>query len=199
MHVHVSVASGGANLLTGGSGPYGLTDGGESTLAGVLARLPALTAIGAPSISSHLRLVPQRWAAPYQCWGLENREAALRLIRGVDEVTASAANAEIKCVDGSANPYLIVGALCEVVVDSVDAGLRLPAEVDVDPATLESKPPRLPETVPAALAALAADERLVEAMGPTLLGAFMAVHQSEYDRLAQRSPEEIAEAVRWRY
>jgi glutamine synthetase len=48
----------------------------------VLERLPALTAISAPSVASHLRLVPQRWAAPYQCWGLENREAALRLVTG---------------------------------------------------------------------------------------------------------------------
>jgi glutamine synthetase len=201
MHLHFSVASGGVNLMAGGPGPHGLTDRGESTVAGVLARMPALSGIGAPSVSSHLRLVPQRWAGPYQCWGLENREASLRLIRGVAGSEASAANAEIKCVDGSANPYLVVGAVCSVIVDSVDAGLRLPPEVDVDPATLEPdhQPPRLPESVPEGLAALAADVGLADALGPTLLGAFAAVHQSEFDRFGQRSPAEIAEAVRWRY
>jgi glutamine synthetase len=201
MHLHVSVASGGANLMAGGPGPHGLTGRGESTVAGLLDRMPALSGIGAPSVSSHLRLVPQRWAAPYQCWGLENREASLRLVRGVAGAEATAANAEIKCVDGSANPYLVIGAVCGVVVDSLDAGLRLPPEIDVDPATLDPalQPPRLPESVPGGLAALAADARLAEALGPTLLGAFTAVHQSEFDRCGQRSAAEIAEAVRWRY
>ncbi len=201
MHLHFSVASDGVNLMTGGCGPYGLTDRGESTVAGVLARMPALSGIGAPSVSSHLRLVPQRWAGPYQCWGLENREASLRLIRGVAGSEAGAANAEIKCVDGSANPYLVVGAVCSVLVDSVDAGLRLPPEVDIDPATIEPdrQPPRLPESVPDGLAALAADVGLSDALGPMLLGAFVAVHQSEFDRCGQRDPAEIAEAVRWRY
>ncbi len=193
MHLHFSVGSGGRTLMSGGSGPHDLTERGESIMAGVLARMPALAGIGAPSISSHLRLVPQRWAGAYQCWGLENREASLRFIEG------AAPNAEIKCVDGSANPYLLVGALCAVATESVDAGLRLPGEVTVDPATLVDQPPRLPESVPAALAALAADEALVNAMGPTLFGAFTAVHQSEWDRSAQLSAAEIAEAVRWRY
>lgn len=201
MHLHFSVASAGANLMVGGSRPHGLTARGESTLAGVLARMPALSGIGAPSVSSHLRLVPQRWAGAYQCWGLENREASLRLIVGVGGITETAANAEIKCIDGSANPYLVVGAVCSVVADSADASLRLPGEVDVDPATLKAdqQPPRLPESVPDGLAALVADVRLAGALGPTLLGAFAAVHQSEFDRSGERGATEIAEAVRWRY
>jgi glutamine synthetase len=170
-------------------------------VAGLLTRSPALAGIGAPSVSSHLRLVPQRWAGAYQCWGLENREAVLRLVRGVDGARERAANAELKCVDGSANPYLIVGAVAAVIADSVDSGLRLPDEVDVDPASrpAEHQPPRLPESVPDGLAALAADEALVQALGPTLFGAFTAVHRSEWERCGQRDPAEIARSVRWRY
>ena len=44
--------------------------------------LPALLAVGAPSVASYLRLIPQRWAAAYCCWGRENREAAVRLVGG---------------------------------------------------------------------------------------------------------------------
>jgi glutamine synthetase len=202
MHLHVGVRDGaGANLFVGGDGPHGLTGRGESIVAGLLARSPALAGIGAPSVSSHLRLVPQRWAGAYQCWGLENREAVLRLVRGVDGARERAANAELKCVDGSANPYLIVGAVAAVIADSVDSGLRLPDEVDVDPASrpAERQPPRLPESVPDGLAALAADEALVQALGPTLFGAFSAVHRSEWERCGQRDPAEIARSVRWRY
>jgi len=67
-HLHLSAWSEQRNLFSGGDGPYGLTGPGEAVLAGLLDRLPALSAIGAPSVASHLRLVPQRWAAPYRCW-----------------------------------------------------------------------------------------------------------------------------------
>jgi glutamine synthetase len=201
MHLHFSAATEEGNLFTGGDGPHGLTAAGESILAGVLSRLPALAGLGAPSVSSHLRLIPQRWAGAYQCWGLENREASLRLVRGVTGNRHTAANAELKCVDGSANPYLVVGAICAVAADAAEAKLNLPIEVAVDPASLPEpeQPPRLPATVPDSLDALTADEGLVEALGPELLDAFRCVHLAEWQAYGKRSAEEIAEAVRWRY
>ncbi|MEK8169185.1 hypothetical protein NKH77_03380 [Streptomyces sp. M19] len=48
----------------------------------MLRELPALLAIGAPSAASYLRLEPSHWAGVFQCWGLENREAAIRFITG---------------------------------------------------------------------------------------------------------------------
>lgn len=63
-HLHLSLWRGGRNLGQGGPGRYGLTGEAESFLAGVLAELPALLALGAPSPASYLRLVPQQWAAP---------------------------------------------------------------------------------------------------------------------------------------
>lgn len=62
-HLHLSAWSGGVNLLAGGDGPHGLTGPAESILAGLLEALPALCAIGAPSVASYLRLVPQHWAS----------------------------------------------------------------------------------------------------------------------------------------
>ena len=81
-HVHLSLWRDGKNLLAGGPGRHGLTGDGEAFAAGILASLPALTAVGAPSVASYLRLVPSHWAGAYQCWGRENREAALRLVTG---------------------------------------------------------------------------------------------------------------------
>ena len=68
-HLHVSVWSGDRNLFSEGNGPYGLTGQGESILAGLLEHLPALCAIGAPSVTSYLRLVPHHWAGPYPVLG----------------------------------------------------------------------------------------------------------------------------------
>jgi glutamine synthetase len=88
-----------------------------------------------------------------------------------------------------------------VAAQSAAAGLRLPAEVTVDPATLppDQQPHRLPDSVPAGIAALSADAGLAEALGPELLDAFRAVHQAEWEQSEGRSADEITQAVRWRY
>jgi glutamine synthetase len=200
-HLHFSPWGGEGNLLAGGPGPHGMTPAGESILAGLLDRLPALVALCAPSVSSYLRLVPQRWAGPYRCWGRENREAALRFVTGVTGRRDTAANAELKCCDGSANPYLTVGAVSVIAAQSVAAGLQLPAEVTVDPAGLpeSEQPDRLPGSVEEAVGHLAADGGLRFALGEELYGAFVAVRRAEAARFAGCTPEEVAAATRWTY
>jgi glutamine synthetase len=200
-HLHVSVWSDGRNLFTGGDGRHGLTGRGESILAGVLDALPALCAVGAPSAGSYLRLVPQRWAGPWQCWGLENREAALRLVTGTAGTEASAANAELKCFDASANPYLVAGAVTAIATATVDEGRHLPEEISVDPATLPTgeQPPRLPRSIAEAIDHFEKDERLRAVMGDALFEAFVAVRRAEAELLAGWTDEEIAGATRWRY
>jgi glutamine synthetase len=200
-HLHLSARERGRPLFAGGDGPYGLTAQGESVLAGLLDRLPALTAISAPSVASYLRLVPQHWAAPYRCWGLENREAALRLVTGTVGERDHAANAELKCVDGSANPYLVVAAVTGIALASTDHGSRLPPEVPGDPALLpeSEQPPRLPRTVGEAVDALRADDILPGLLGEPLLEAFCAVRLAEAELFADSTREQIAEASRWRY
>src|SRR5512140_1957659 len=100
-HLDMRMWCDGRSLMTGGAGPYGLSEEAQAFIAGILDGLPALLAIGAPSVASYLRLVPQRWSAPYRCWGRENREAGVRLVAGSND-----ANVEGKGIDASANPYL---------------------------------------------------------------------------------------------
>lgn len=198
-HLHMSVWSGGTNLFAGGDGPYGLTARGESVLAGLLDHLPALCGVGAPSAASYLRLVPQRWAGAFRCWGRENREAALRLVTGMRGSESTAANAELKCVDASANPYLVAGAVTAVVCAAEGRGARLPPEVTVDPAALPppEQPARLPGSLSDAIAALDHDDVLREAMGETLFDAFLAVRRAEVERFGGKSDEEVVAATRW--
>jgi len=200
-HLHFSVWKDGANLFAGGDRPAGLTEDGESILAGCLARLPALCALGAPSIASYLRLVPHRWAGPYACWGVENREAALRLVPGPVGNRALAANAELKCFDLSANPYLVVGAVTAAAVAALGSGHELPDEVTVDPASLpeHDQPPRLPQSVTEAAAALGADDLLPTVLGEQLLGAVLAVRAAEAALFADADADEVAARTRWVY
>jgi glutamine synthetase len=198
-HLHLSAWADGANLFAGGDGQYGLTPAGESVVASLLDHVPALCAVGAPSVTSYLRLVPQRWAGAFQCWGHENREAALRVVTGTRGSEAFAANAELKCFDASANPYLVAGAVAAVVSSAPSQVSRLAEAIPVDPAALppDERPPRLPTSVEEAVARLEQDDVLREAMGEELLGAFVAVRRAEVKLFAGKSDEEIVAASRW--
>jgi glutamine synthetase len=206
-HVHLSLWREGRNLYSGGDRRHGLTGEGEAFIAGLLSALPALCAIGAPSVASYLRLVPSRWAGSYACWGHETREAAIRLVADASPAqrAAQAANVEVKCFDLAANPYLVAGSLIAAGLAGVAEGAELPPEIHGDPATW---PPgelarlgvsRLPCSLDEATDALAACATLREAMGSVLSDAIIAVRRAEVDLLGGRTPAEVAAATRWIY
>jgi glutamine synthetase len=203
-HLHVSLWREGRNLFSSGEGRYGLTAEAEAFLSAVLADLPALVGVGAPSAASYLRLVPSYWAGAYQCWGRENREAALRLISGAAALPDQDANVEVKCLDASANPYLVAGAVLALGLSGADGGI-LPDEVTADPARLSDddrdrlRVERLPARLEAAIDRLARCPVLASAMGAPLFDAFLAVRRAELTRFALASDAEIVAATRWRY
>jgi glutamine synthetase len=199
-HVHLSVWRDGQNLFAGGPGRHGLTRDGEAFAAGILAELPALSAVGAPSVASYLRLVPSHWAGAFQCWGLENREAALRLVTGSAGEQDTRANVEVKCFDLAANPYLVAGSLIAAGLAGLRDGAMLPAETDGDPAGLAGRAPRrLPQSLPEAAACLEGSTVLRTAMGDPLFDAFLAVRRGEAELFAGASDDEVAAQTRWRW
>ncbi|MEV4440631.1 glutamine synthetase family protein [Streptomyces sp. NPDC049577] len=197
-HLHLSLWRDGRDLCRGGDGPCGMTDECEAFLAGVLRELPALLALGAPSPASRLRLEPSHWAGAFQCWGLENREAALRFVTGAPD-DAGGANAEIKCFDPAANPYLVVGAVTAAGLAGIDAGLRLPAPVAGDPAVTGEKQPRLPTSPAEVLACFEGSALLRAALGDPLFEAIAAVRRAEAAQYEGVAPRDIAAATRGRY
>jgi glutamine synthetase len=204
-HVHFSPWQSGRNLLADGPGPHGMTELGESFLAGVLENLPALMAIGAPSVPSYSRLQPSRWAGAYACWGRENREAAVRFVTGMTGSQQTAANCEVKCFDQSANPYLATGAVIVAGLDGVDRQLKLPPEIHRDPATISAQElgqlgvERLPASLEHSLSALEQSELIRQAMGDMLFDALLAVRRAELESFGQADPEAVLDAHRWRY
>jgi glutamine synthetase len=201
MHVHVSLWRDGQNQMAGGAGPYGLTPIGEGFSAGILSHLPGLLAIGAPSVASYLRLIPQHWAGAYACWGLENREAALRLVTGATGSQSRAANFEVKSFDPAANPYLLMAAVLAAGHTGLTEGGVLPRPVDVDPATLgpEYGIPRLPASLAEAVQALEADAVLGKALGEEVIDTVAAVRRGEMAAFEGSSPEDIAARIRWKH
>jgi glutamine synthetase len=199
-HLHASFARDGRSLLSGGTGRHGLTEAGESILAGLLGALPALLAIGAPSPASYLRLVPSRWAGAFQIWGAENREAAVRLI-AASPFDAGTANVELKCFDLSANPYLLTGAVLAVAIASADRHARLPDEVSGDPAAaghpLAGRVPRLPGSLAETVSALEASDDLRKAAGDQLISTFAASRRAEIELAAGQPDDVVIARSRW--
>ncbi|MFE5887552.1 glutamine synthetase [Streptomyces sp. NPDC056462] len=204
-HVHLSAWREGVNLHAGGDRRHGMRAEAESVAAGILAHLPALTAVTAPSPASHLRLRPSQWAGVFTAWGRETREAGLRVVTGTAGHRAEAANLEVKPVDLAANPYLALGCLIAAGLDGLVSGARLPEEITGDPAHLDARAAasrgvrRLPTSLAEAVEEFRANEPLRAALGPVLADAVIAVRQGEADAVAGLDDDQVAAAYRWKY
>lgn len=202
-HVHLSLRGADGPLLAGGAGPAGLTPAGEGLVAGILERLPALLALGAPTAASYLRLVPSHWAGAFACWGVENREAALRLVPGAVGSDPGAANVEVKCVDAAANPYLLLAGLLIVGLAGIDAPTVLPPPVEGDPAAVDETDHvrlgirALPSDLAAAADAFEADTELATWFGPQLAETVADVRRAEHALTRDMTAEDIVALTRW--
>ncbi len=185
-HVHFSLWEGDRNRFFDGSQPDGLSGDARSFIAGVLAHLPGLCGLAAPSFNSYHRIIPQYWAGAFTCWGYDNREAPVRVASVFSGAEEESTNAELKACDATCNPYLALGGLVAAGLDGLERGREPPEPVNVDPATIPEDERarrgivRLPATQEEALDALAADELLLGALGPTLADSYLAVRRSEW-------------------
>ena len=191
-HLHASLweagpdgQPGGRNVLHDTGDPRGLSELAYHWIAGLLAHLPALVALTCASVNSYRRLVPQSWSSAFTCWGMDNREAAVRVPSRMWGLEEASANLELKPSDATGNPYLALGAYIHAGLDGVRNKLDPGRPVDADPATLSPATRRrrgvnrLPASLGEALDALEADELLSEALGPLRRTAYLAVKRSE--------------------
>lgn len=170
-HLHLSLWSQSHNLFGGDS------EVREWFIGGLLAHLPALTALTCGSVNSFRRLTPRSWAGAYGVYGPDNREAAVRVCSPLGY--GGEPNLELKPSDSSANPYLSLGAVIHAGLDGIRRRLDPGEAVDVDPDTRPGRYPRLPGSLEEALDALEADKVLMEALGPLRRCAYLAVKRSE--------------------
>jgi glutamine synthetase len=184
-HLHVSLrhAGTGANAFDDAAGPDGLSETARRFAAGVLAHMPALTALLDPTVNAYRRFEDDSLAPTHVNWGLDNKLALLR----VPPERGAAARIEVRSGDGTANPYLLVGGILAAGLLGVREGAELPPPVrgnpyDEDDARLG---PRLPADLGAALEALEADRPLVELVGKRLVEMFVLVKRDELRRFRQ--------------
>jgi glutamine synthetase len=191
-HIHWSVwdMAGETNLLYDPADPYKLSRLGYHFIAGVLAHLPGLLALTAPSYNSYRRLQPHFWSSAYTAWGPDNREAAVRIASGLWGHESSSVNLELKASDASNNPYLALSGLIAAGLEGVALELDPGDPTLIDPGRFSDEERasrgihRYPTTQAAALDALEQDELLMSTLGPELSAAYLAVKRSEYEAFA---------------
>jgi glutamine synthetase len=195
-HLHVSLYEDDSPVLFDASGD--LSGPGSGFVAGLLDHLPAVMAFTAPSPNSYQRLAPGMWASAYGAYGLDNREAAVRLASPVAGRESATANVELKPVDVTCNPYLALSAVLAAGMDGVDRGLDPGEPTMVDPAVLgdEERASRgikpLPASLDEAVDALERDEALVEALGEPLVRTHVAVARAQAAIARELPPDEVA-------
>ena len=108
----------------------------RNAIAGVLAHLPGLLGLTTPSVNSFRRLQPHYWSSAYTAWGIENREAAVRVPSRYWDDEAGSTNLELKASDASANPYIALGGVIAAALDGIERGLDPGEPVDEDPGNL---------------------------------------------------------------
>ncbi|MEM7770512.1 MAG: glutamine synthetase family protein [Cyanobacteria bacterium P01_A01_bin.37] len=186
-HLHLSLWRDRQNLIPHAHNPNTLSPVAQSFMAGLLHHLPALMAIATPSTNSYRRLRPHLWSGAYRCWGMDNREAAIRVPSNAR--SPSPTHIELKTVDASANPYLALGAVIAAGLDGIEQSMKLPDPVSVDPGCLSDEQRAekgiepLPDTLGMAIAHLTKDTVLLDALGSDLAQAFLAVRNAEWNAM----------------
>jgi glutamine synthetase len=202
-HCHFSLWREGRNVIGDPRAAHGLSTEAMSFVAGILDHLPALAALTVASRNSYRRLRPRTWSGAFRAWGTDNREAAVRVPSGANR--AAPGHIELKTSDASSNPYLVLGGVLAAGLDGLRRRLAPPAPVQEDPARLSEAERSqrgidpLPETLEAAVGALERDPVLMDALGPELARAYIAVKRFEWQALKDLPLEEEVALLMERY
>jgi glutamine synthetase len=186
-HIHLSLWRNGQNLLPDPQDICGVSQIGQAFIAGILDHLPALMALTTPSTNSYRRIRPHSWSGAFRCWGLDNREAAVRVPSNPGFNGSS--HFELKTVDASANPYLALGAVIAAGLDGVQRNLKPGNPVAQDPGHLPIEERHangidlLPQSLGEALDCLKQNDILLNALNPDLSQAFLGVRQAEWSAM----------------
>lgn len=184
MHLHLSCMGNQPGL-----GPHG-----QAFCAGILGHLHPLLAVTAGSPISLQRFRPHYWVGAFAGWGMENKEAPLRIVPTDD---GSWRDVEFKAADATANPYLALGCLVAAGLDGVARTAVLPPALQGDPGLLSEEDREDIHAWPLAgdpkvtLAEFRSSNLFQQAMGRQFHSAYVAVRQADLDATSGWSFEQI--------
>lgn len=211
-HIHLSAwskprrkESSRKNLFADKRDSNGLSEVAYHFIGGVLKHLPALLALTTPTVNSFRRLQPHFWSSAYTVWGVENREAAVRVPTRYWGDESGTTNLELKASDPSCNPYLALGALIAAGLDGIDQALDPGPSTDVDPGNWSDQERasrsifRYPRTLNTALDELVHDTVLTNALGAPLAHEYILVKRAEAGHFGDKDDQYELEQHRFKY
>lgn len=187
LHFHLSLTDAqGRAVFTNNADPLLLSATGYQFVAGLLEHADALTALCAPTVNSYKRLACSEsasgttWAPVWKAYGDNNRTCVVRSVAGRLEwrlpdpscnVYAAIASALAAGLDGIERELVACPPCAEDLYQRFSAGLPMPG--------------RLPRDLGLALDALAANERLMDAVGRDFCKQFLSIKRQEWDHYSQ--------------
>lgn len=188
VHIHVSLWGTDGTPATAKDGA--LTATGAAFTAGILKHLEAVMAYTTPSPNSFQRIAESSWVGVFACFGVRNREAAIRLCprTPAGDGTHPGASLEFRLCDGASNPYLALAALVRAGMMGLAEGLGAPESVEIDPARIDPATReaaghrRVPHALDTCLAA--AEPLAADWFGPVFWQAYGASRRNEINDAA---------------
>jgi glutamine synthetase len=160
-------------------------------------------ALTTPTPNSFKRIQPKFWSGAYRVWGLDNKEAAIRVLR--NHFGGGPRQFEIKTVDSSANPYIALTGVIAAGLDGISNKFTLPEPLQRDPGNLTDEERKslgvelLPLSVPEALEKLEQDEVLKNALGVEYYRVYSAMRRFEHKERGDYDLEKERDLLLTRY
>lgn len=148
----------------------------DSFLAGMLEHWAALAAFYMPNYDSNLRVKGDPWVS----WSLDNKSACIR--------TVKPGHWELRAVDGTSNPYLVLLGILMAGLLAVKAGKELTIKdpkkfILMQPNPEEAKElglvDKMPKSLKQAIENLKGDTTLTEALGEEIIGKYLKIKTAE--------------------
>lgn len=182
LHIHLSLwdTAGEKDLTCGEKDHEPLSTIGKHFVGGLLAHAPGLAGVGACTVNSYKRLQPGSWSPAHVCWGVGNRAALVR-IPGL----GARRHLEFRSGDNLTNPYFYVTALLAAGLDGIERQLDPGDPINSDVGHLSAAETTaqginfLPRSAHEALDAVAANDVIMNALGPIIGPEYIKVKRTE--------------------
>lgn len=201
-HTHISVHSTSGPSPPSELHPSILTTHESRFLAGLMAHLPSVIAFTLPLPQSYARMTDGIWSGgTWASWGVEHKEVPVRLTNPSSPQTR---NFEVKTVDGTASPYLVLAGLISAGIIGIRDQLELTVEGCGEKAAAELTEAervekritkRLPLDVESARQYLLEDQKIGEMIGEEVVRKYVAVNKTLGGLIVQQETESEDAAV----
>ncbi len=116
LHQSLNAIDTSKNIFFDESDPQNMSDTMRFYVGGLQKHMKSFLAMTSPTVNSYTRLVRGAWAPTAATWGVENRTAALRVIKG----DTKSQRVEFRVGSADANPYLTAAANIAAGLDGIN-------------------------------------------------------------------------------